>query len=159
MGTVVLIIAGLFILYIWYSLRSKAIRVKTTFEQWEASFDKKYSNKANRPIPTTLAGVKYNDSQIIIRKFVKPGDQLMLLPDTKNRFGKTAIRVFTKNGWMLGLLPNKDWNDRIFKDLLNGKRWEATVIEKSDPSVEFNYYNVILELWEYVEENGVRREA
>lgn len=137
----------------WFSKKS-GVLVDITYEKWISGFDKKYTVKAGAPILTTLAGVGYNDCQdVIIRNIrdgkIDEGTKFILLPDPSNKYDKTATRVCTVDGWMVGWLPNKDWNDRIFSDLMTGKKWEATLKDAVDISTEFKNYNLLIELWEF----------
>lgn len=145
------------LLYGWWIAQRSGKRINQNYEEWISKFDKKYSIKAGHSIQTTLSGVKHNNCEIVItRNFrqgkLKEGDALMLIPDPKNKYDKTATRVCTKDGWMIGWLPNQEWNDRIFTDLQAGKKWEATVKEFLKPNVEFNSHNLLIELWEYFDE-------
>jgi hypothetical protein len=181
MGTfiVVILVVGGILALIYYVLKTKddkeiestskgagtntrkpaPLRVNITLEKYNSSFDKKYNVRVNDPILTPLAGVNHNDCEAVIKELVKKGDQLMLLPDPENKYDKTATRVCTKDGWFMGWLPNKKWNDRVFNDLQNGKKWEAFVREIRRPDREFNFYNAIIELWEYVAENSIKKES
>jgi hypothetical protein len=87
----------------------------------------------------------------VIKRFAKAGDPVMLIPDEKNQYDSTATRVFTQDGWFIGFLPNQKWNDGIFHDLVNGKKWEANIRELKEASTEFNFTNVIIDLWEFTE--------
>ncbi len=120
-----------------------------TFEEYNSKWDSYYGIRTDEPFTTTLSGTKYNDCQSVIKKLVKEGDELMLLPDLENEHDKTATRVCTKDGWMVGWIPNQEWSDRIFTDLLKGRRWDAYVKEIRQPSKEWNFYNVVVELWRY----------
>lgn len=125
--------------------------INMTFEKWEAHFDRKYQVRSDNPVKTTLSGVNYGDCEKLIKYYVNIGDKLMLIPDPDNKHDKTATRVCIKQGRQIGWLPNKDWNDRIFYDLMNKKRWDADVIEKILPDEKFNCHNVVIRLWEYSE--------
>jgi hypothetical protein len=132
--------------------RPNPLHGNITLDKWNKGFDIKYNIRADEPILTTLAGVKYNDCESAIKGLVKEGDQLMLLPDPENKYDKTATRVCTKDGWFMGWLPNHEWNDKVFNDLINNKRWDAYVREIRSPTDEFDFYNVLIELWEFKEE-------
>lgn len=153
MKTAVIILGIVILFYLWlkWTTRIKGIHIKLTYNQWLNSFDKTYSERAFSSLSTTLAGVKHNDCERVIKKYAKAGDPVMLVPDEKNKFDDTATRVFTKDGWFIGWLPNQKWNDRIFQDLVNGKKWEADIREIREASTEYNFTNVIIDLWEYTE--------
>ena len=145
----------LYIIFLWIVRKvNKAnkpapFHTDLTFEEYNSKWDKYYGIVADVPVITTLAEIKDNDCQSVIKKMVREGDQLMLLPDPENEHNKTAIRVCTKDGWMVGWLPNKEWSEDIFHDLQKGKRWDAYVDEIIRPRKDFNFYNVLIELWEF----------
>jgi hypothetical protein len=152
---------GIFVIGLLYGLwitQMSGKRIRLSYDNWIERFDKKYSIKVGQPIQTTLAGVKHNNCEIVLTRNIrkgklKVGDPLMLVPDPKNLYDKTATRVCTKDGWMLGWLPNQEWNERIFTDLMSNKKWEASVKEFLKPSAEFNNHNLLIELWEFLDEN------
>jgi hypothetical protein len=154
-----LIIALLTALYILYILNFSGKKVNIRTIRKISQFDKKYSIKATSPITTTLSGTKHNDCQLVITRQIrqnkiKVGTKVILVPDTLNLHDDTATRVCTSDGWMLGWLPDESWNSNIYYDLLNGKKWEATIKEYRRPSTEFNFHNLLIELWEYTENHS-----
>lgn len=153
----------LFILYVIFSiiLKIKEIKARPDFDRWAQSFDKKYNTRETFSIQTTIAGVKHEKREqtlikSIKRGIIKEGSPLMLLPNPKNIYDSTATKVYTSHGMQIGFLPNKEWNDRVFTDLMNGKRWDATVKKILIPSQEFNNYNLLIDLWEYTENTTVK---
>lgn len=149
---VVLIVSS----YIFYILNFSGKKVDMRFARKVTQFDKKYSLKVINPIVTTLSGVRHNDCELVIIRYIRKskiliGTKLLLIPDPLNLYDNTAIRVCTIDGWMLGWLPSQDWNNNIYYDLMNGKKWEATVKKHIKPSKEFNNHNLLIELWEYTE--------
>ena len=148
----------LFIAYVILSiiLKTKEIKARPDFERWVQKFDKKYCVKEDFAIQTTIAGLKHeNREQTLLKSIrkgiIKEGALLLLVPDPKNLYDNTATKVYTSAGLMLGFLPNKEWNNKIFTDLQTGKRWDATVNQILTPSREFNNYNILIDLWEYTE--------
>jgi hypothetical protein len=103
-------------------------------------------------IETTLAGVNHENRELQIKQRIKSGElkqgtPLVLLPDPENSYDNTATKVCTLDGIMLGFLPNRDWNDEIFHDLMKDKKWGASVKEIIKPSERFKNYNLLIELW------------
>lgn len=123
-------------------------------ESFQSTFKKEFSFRKEFAIETTIAGVKHeNREKTIIRgirnKSIQTGEKLYLVPDTMNKYDKTATIVCTKKGHNIGYLPNKYWSDQIYNDLMEGKKWEATIKAVLLPSEEFNNYNLLIELWEF----------
>jgi len=150
MITFIYIFSGLILLYLILSFINWNKR-RTFYKNYLTKFDSSYNIKIGEPFETTLSGVKHNDCEEIIKsnlKKLRPGSVVLLVPDPKNNYDKTATKVTLKNGEMLGWLPNKEWNDRIFLDLMKGKRWEATVTKVLKPCNEFNNFNLLINLQE-----------
>jgi hypothetical protein len=150
---IILIIIGIIILIRLFKPK-KGLKIKMNYNDWNSKFYEKYKVRVSEPVTTTLSGIKYNDCEKVIKREyrsarLKPGTRLMLVPDPDNKYDNTATRVCTENSWMLGWLPNQEWSDRIFSDLMEGKKWDATVKEIRKPSKDFNFYNLIIDLWEY----------
>jgi hypothetical protein len=124
---------------------------KEFYRKWNKNFDPSYNIRINDSFQTTLSGVRHNGCEETIlmnEKKLKRGTEVLLVPDPENKYDKTATKVCMKTGKMLGWLPNQDWNDRIFIDLMNGKKWEASVEEITQPSREFNNYNLLINIQE-----------
>ena len=148
----------LFFIYVILSIiiKIKKIKARPDYDSWIQSFDKKYNIREDFSIETTLAGVNHENREHTLIKsikkgVIKKGSSLILLPDPENIYDNTATKVYTTTGLMIGFLPDREWNDKIFTDLMKGKRWDASVKKILMPSQEFNNHNLLIELWEYTE--------
>lgn len=158
MTTFIIIVATLIVAYIVLVILSKMKdkSIREEYISWSDKFKPKYKVRSQKAIETTLAGINHDNREALIIKLINKKklsarDRLLLVPDPENQFDKTAIRVCTTEGYMLGWLPNREWNDKIYEDLISGKKWDATIKRILSPSSEYNNYNLLIELWEYSE--------
>ena len=129
------------------------IKAHITYDEWVSGFDKNYNQKADEPVQTTLAGIRHNNCEDVIKRSnLRKGNNLMLIPDRENKYDSTATRVCTTDGYMVGWLPDKSWSDEIFEDLISGRKWTATVEEVRKPTKDFPFTNLLINLWKYEEE-------
>lgn len=113
--------------------------------------DKEAQREANRKLRGTyrfsIVGTYYRGREAMDRiEELQPGERLRLKKDKKNRYSKTAIRVFTEDGMWIGYV-NDVSSERIFNDM-----------EEDESDAEFLEAFVDENDYYYTDEDGVEHE-
>jgi len=64
----------------------------------------------NRPLDSAnfmVAGVNHEGRSVLIREYVKAGDQVFLIRDRQNKFSRNAVEIRLQNGYQIGFVPEQ----------------------------------------------------
>jgi hypothetical protein len=73
-----------------------------------------------------VAGVKYEGRDRVVRRFVRAGDEVLLVRDPDNKFSANAVQVCSSNGRQIGFIP-EEWAEDIAPLLDQGQPYRARV--------------------------------
>ena len=105
-----------------------------------------------KEIKTKIAGTSFNQEAV---KQLKPGDELVLVPEPDNKYDPKATKITTTTGLKLGYIgKSKDLNQRVHEELKHGKVKKCFVIQVTGTPDQTLGVNIQIEVQEDEEDNN-----